>query len=591
MVQRGNIMKRSILVCATVLMTAAGVATAQVSEQTVQTLRVEDPSNPMNSIRLQPPTGITSYALTWPASLAAGTWTFVINGSTGTMSWVDPTTLGNGPVEIASTGNYNLRRVASLNNIAPVGVGQYANDFSGFRSSSGRTATGQYSAILGGSDNLASGQYSLVGGGNGNASSGQYSLVVGGNGNQAQAQYAAVLGGNGNQATGQYSLAVGGNGNQATGQYSLIVGGQGNQATNTYAMVLGGQSNTASSNGSIVVGGQSNANSSNLGFIGSGNNNTSSGNKAIIVGGQSNTNTANIGFLGGGASNTVSGNIAVAVGGQNNSASGDRASVVGGQGNIASGGLSFVGGGETNTAGANYSAVLGGQNNVVNNQYSSVLGGQNLTLSANNTAGFNSGSAMTLGTANTVVFGNNNVWLANNNNTASELRFYEPTSTTGAFPPSGVNYAAFKAAPTMANDNTYTLPASVGNVNDVLVMDTKTGNNATTKWSSVAGILSVTGYPSVQANVPAATDNVTLDAAQYSAFYIQSDNGVGGDDDILSIINPTPGQVIYVYWANDTQNDVTIAGIPFVVPNGADVGVTLIYLNGGWRCVGSFVQP
>lgn len=561
MVQRGNIMKRSILVCATVLMTAAGVATAQVSEQTVQTLRVEDPSNPMNSIRLQPPTGITSYALTWPASLAAGTWTFVINGSTGTMSWVDPTTLGNGPVEIASSGNYNLRRVAALNNIAPTGIGQYANDFSGSRSAAGRTATGQYSAILGGNDNLASGQYSLV------------------------------VGGNSNGATGQYSLAVGGNSNLASAQYSLVGGGQSNQATNSYALVLGGQSNTASANASIVVGGQSNANSSSLGFIGGGNNNTSIGNKAIIVGGQSNTNTANIGFLGGGASNNVSGNIAVVVGGQSNAAAGDRAAAVGGQGNSASGGLSFVGGGETNTAGANYSAVLGGQNNVASSQYSSVLGGQNLTLSANNTAGFNSGSAMTLGTANTVVFGNNNVWLANNNNTASELRFYEPTSTTGAFPPSGVNYAAFKAAPTMANDNTYTLPASVGNVNDVLVMDTKTGNNATTKWSSVAGILSVTGYPSVQANVPAATDNVTLDAAQYSAFYIQSDNGVGGDDDILSIINPTPGQVIYVYWANDTQNDVTIAGIPFVVPNGADVGVTLIYLNGGWRCVGSFVQP
>jgi len=551
-------MKRSVLACAFVFMAAAGMATAQVSEQTVQTLRVEDPTDPTRSIRLQPPTGITSYALTWPASLTAGTWTFVINGTTGTMSWVDPTTLGNGPVEIASTGNYNLRRVVGLNNIAPTGVGQYANDFSGSRSAAGRTATGQYSAILGGNDNLASGQYSLVGGGNSNGS------------------------------TGQYSAVLGGNTNLASGQYSLVGGGQSNQATNSYSLVLGGQSNTASANAAIVVGGQSNTNSSNLGFIGGGNNNTSSGNKAIIVGGQSNNNTANLGFLGGGASNTVSGNIAVAVGGQNNTASGDRATVGGGQGNSATGGLSFVGGGETNTAGANYSAVLGGQNNVVNNQYSAVWGGQNLTLSANNTAGFNSGSAMTVSTANTVAFGSNNIWLANNNNTASELRFYEPTSSTGAFPPSGVNYAGFKAAPTMANDNTYTLPAAVGNVNDVLVMDTKTGNNATMKWASMASVLI---YPNGQQTVPTATDIVTLDAAQYSAFYIQSDNGAGGDDDILNIINPTTGQIIYVYWSNDTQNDVVIAGIPFTVPNGADVGATLIYLNGAWRCVGSFVQP
>lgn len=402
-------MKRSVFACVLVLVTAAGMMTAQVSEQTVQTLRVEDPTDPTRSIRLQPPTGITSYALTWPASLPAGTWSFVINGTTGTMSWVDPTTLS--PIEIASVGNQNLRRVASQNNVTPAGIGQFANDFSGSRASAGRTATGQYSAILGGNSNLASGQYSLIG---------------------------------------------------------------------------GGQNNTASGISSFVVGG---------------------------------------------ASNTASGN------------------------------------------------------------YSGVLGGQNLTLAGDNTVGYNGGSAMTVAAANTVVFANNNMWLANNNNAASELRFYEPMNTPGVFPQPTTNYAAFKAASSMANDNVYTLPAAVGNANEVLTIDTKSGNNATTKWASVATILAVTGYPSGQANVPAATDIVTLDAAQYSAFYIQSDNGGGGDDDFLNVINPTPGQVIYVYWSNDTQNDVVIAGIPFNVPNASDVGVTLIYLNGGWRCVGSFVQP
>jgi hypothetical protein len=54
------------------------------------------------------------------------------------------------------------------------------------------------------------------------------------------------------------------------------------------------------------------------------------------------------------------------------------------------------------------------------------------------------------------------MWLANNNSTASQLRFYEPNGLTGAFPPAGINYTAFRAGAQGA-DITYTLP--IANVN------------------------------------------------------------------------------------------------------------------------------
>ena len=46
---------------------------------------------------------------------------------------------------------------------------------------------------------------------------------------------------------------------------------------------------------------------------------------------------------------------------------------------------------------------------------------------------------MTIDESSTAVFGNTNIWLANNTNNPSELRFYEANNTaSGAFPPGSV---------------------------------------------------------------------------------------------------------------------------------------------------------
>ncbi|MBS1913475.1 MAG: hypothetical protein JST22_15920 [Bacteroidetes bacterium] len=70
--------------------------------------------------------------------------------------------------------------------------------------------------------------------------------------------------------------------------------------------------------------------------------------------------------------------------------------------------------------------------------------------------------------------------LGNNDNTARELRFLEPSG-------SGVNYTAFKAQ-AQAGDITYTLPNTApGAVNQVLQVQAVAGNNATLSWGAIGG--------------------------------------------------------------------------------------------------------
>jgi hypothetical protein len=71
-------------------------------------------------------------------------------------------------------------------------------------------------------------------------------------------------------ATGYYSAIVGGNNNNTSNAaYTFIGGGESNTASNSYCGILGGISNTASGSNSAVVGGQSNlANSTYSSVIG-----------------------------------------------------------------------------------------------------------------------------------------------------------------------------------------------------------------------------------------------------------------------------------------------------------------------------------
>ena len=82
-------------------------------------------------------------------------------------------------------------------------------------------------------------------------------------------------------------------------------------------------------------------------------------------------------------------------------------------------------------------AILGGGSNSASGDYGAILGGRGLTFDAaadvslgflaNLTGDFD----MSIAEPGIVLFGNTDVWLANNDNSASALRFYEANATTG----------------------------------------------------------------------------------------------------------------------------------------------------------------
>jgi hypothetical protein len=99
---------------------------------------------------------------------------------------------------------------------------------------------------------------------------------------------------------------------------------------------------------------------------------------------------------------------------------------------------------------------------------------------------------------NAAYFGNVNMMIGNDDNTARELRFYEPNTSNNY---NGTNYTAFKGQTQSANI-TYTLPSTQGSANSVLSNDgtgnltwaaaapagwTLTGNSGTTAGTNYIG--------------------------------------------------------------------------------------------------------
>ena len=399
-------------------------------------LQFQENNNGTEIISFQAPAALAAdNNYTLPNAYPGADGYFLQSTTAGVMSWFDPSSLAS-PFQVATAGQFNIRRIDALNNVVPAGIGVFAMDLSGNRTLAAQTASGQYSIVLNG-QNLT--------------------------------------------ATGQYAGALTGNSNTAGGQYSLVVGGQSNTNTGTHGFIGGGRGNnlTLASQG-VLVGGLTN---------------TVTGGTAAIVGGSSNTASATSSFIGGGASNAASGLGSVIGGGQNNITSSQGTAVVGGSGNTASGGFAFVGGGNGNTASGGFSSVLGGQDNTAGGGSSAVWGGADLTLSGANSGGFNSAGAMTVTASETVVFGSSDVWLANNDGSASQLRFYEPQGSTGAFPAVTTEYVAFQAPTIAANNQTYTLPNTVGTSTQVLriaAAPAPTATTATLEWATV------TAQPSVE---------------------------------------------------------------------------------------------
>jgi len=238
--------------------------------------------------------------------------------------------------------------------------------------------------------------------------------------------------------------------------------------------------------------------------------NTATQNMSIAIG-NTNTSTGN-GAIAMGDLNIATGQASVAIGSQN-TAGGINAAVALGKENVASGENSTALG-YLNTASGDFASVIGASNSNAG-AYSIVMGqGLTFTSAADNSFGFLSNPSnavpMTIAAPNTTVFGNTNLWLANNDNTARELRFYEPYNTTGAFP-NTANYTAFKAQAQSA-DVTYTLPAADGSSGNVL----STNGSGVLSWTPAAAgsvttvsVVTANGISGTVAN-PTTTPAITL---------------------------------------------------------------------------------
>ncbi|MFN5309859.1 MAG: hypothetical protein ACK5C0_10430 [Candidatus Kapaibacterium sp.] len=238
--------------------------------------------------------------------------------------------------------------------------------------------------------------------------------------------------------------------------------------------------------------------------------------------------------IGGGGANGVDGFYSVISGGVSNRIDGDASTIGGGFNNIigfdteggviAGGSFNQLGGDESGTT---FSSILGGTNNELYGNNSTILGGQGLILEGSGSFGFNANRFaiepveeydrnMSVNASNTGIFNNIDLWLTNNDNTPRTLRFYESYNQEGVFP-NGANYAAFRAAETMAANVTWTLPDADGSSGQVL----STNGSGLLSWANAGGGLQ---YFTEARNTTA--PNATVPVHQFAA------SGTGTDIDI-----------------------------------------------------------
>lgn len=186
-----------------------------------------------------------------------------------------------------------------------------------------------------------------------NQAPGDFSVVAGGgggllgDGNTASGTYSAVVGGSGNDATGGYSVVNGGYDNSASSQFSSISGGNANVAADTHAAVVNGFHNFARGDYSFIANG---------GGPARGDSNSASGKHAFIGNGAKNRASGAFSFIGNGGNEGLSGD-----GG--NTTTGEYSTVLNGQACNATALMSFVGTGIYNDARAAYASVVSGYDN------------------------------------------------------------------------------------------------------------------------------------------------------------------------------------------------------------------------------------
>ena len=318
-------------------------------------------------------------------------------------------------------------------------------------------------------------------------------------------------------ASGSHAVIAGGQNNEAGASYATVGGGFNNSVAVNYATIAGGRNNIieASSGVGTIAGGYANAIRSNSfrSAIGGGRGNEvgTGSTDGTISGGYNNRigNNSGVQTIGGGVQNTIADNtIRSTIGGgyQNHMATGAGASVIAGgeqdsiydgswQATIAGGGrnvigssswLATIGGGRFNSIGNSSvaSVIAGGTSNSLTGRLSSIVGGRELTLIGDGVFGFLANESgnfdMSVTADETAIFGNTDLWLANNDNGASALRFYEANNTTGTFPGT-TNFSSFRAQD-QTGDIEYVLPADPGTAGQVLRVASVSGTELTLDW-------------------------------------------------------------------------------------------------------------
>lgn len=480
---------------------------------------------------------------------------------------------------------------------------------------SGTAGTG-WASVLGGTTNTASGDYSSIGGGNTNIANGTDATVGGGTTNTASGTDATIGGGNTNTASGTGSIASGGTSNTASNTNATVSGGNTNSATGTQSTVAGGISNSVSSIASTISGGTTNTISST--------NFTSD--YSVISGGSTNTDYAIGGTVGGGGLNSVGSALALppapfpapAVvtsdystisGGYNNitfatalfpvplptpftSMLGDTVVIGGGAHNTALWSASTISGGSRNFTNASYSSIGGGRFNTTTGTDAVVGGGTNNTAGAgsavpggrytkigSNSLAFNGDvnnqlTDLTSNSYNNVAYiGEADLWIGNVNNSARQVRFYEPNN--GDLTYTSVNFSSFTAGSQSADIN-YTLPLSIGSTGSILISGNTSGNSSQMSWLAPGGNGSIlysagssigyTGTPNsgefltFNGSVPIWTGTVT--ANQYSGILPVANGGTGTG-------SYTTGDIIYSNAANSlAKRSIGSAGDVLTVVSG-----------------------
>ena len=471
------------------------------------------------------------------SNIASGVHSTVGGGLNDTASGVNSTVSG-GELN-AATGNFasvgggadnkargdNSTISGGLVNAAPadnatVG-GRQQNVASGVHSTVGGglndTASGEKATVSGGESNTASALHSTVGGGWSNTASAVRATVSGGRLNTASGTHSAVGGGRSNSSSGNYATVSGGELNVGSAEYATIGGGVSNTASAVQATVSGGEANTASLDHATVGGGWRNSASGIRSTVAGGISDTASGAFATVSGGNSNSASAEGATVSGGESNTASGRFSTVGGGLLNTATAFRSTVNGGAQNVASDTYATVGGGVNDTASGFSSTIAGGYSNIAAGNYTAIAGGRGLTLDtlAERSFGFlggnNNGTRdMTVSAPDIALFGNTDLWLANNDSGASQIRFYEAYNTAGAFP-NGTNYTSFEAG-AQAVDINYVLPTAAPTTNGQILSSDTGGVMSWVDPSSGTSGWGLTGNAGTTAgtNFIGTTDNTAL---------------------------------------------------------------------------------